>query len=61
MIGVDEDPLTIEKCVEEGSAERIFNSPKHPYTLGLLESIPPDPKIAKSKTLPTLEGEHLLQ
>jgi peptide/nickel transport system ATP-binding protein len=46
------------KVVEEGPAERIFNNPKHPYTLGLLESIPPpDPKSAKSKTLPTLEGE----
>lgn len=46
------------KVVEEGPAERIFNEPKHPYTLGLLESIPPpDPKSAKTKTLPTLEGE----
>ncbi|MEM4177581.1 MAG: ABC transporter ATP-binding protein [Nitrososphaeria archaeon] len=46
------------KVVEEGPAKRIFNEPKHPYTLGLLESIPPpDPKSAKTKTLPTLEGE----
>lgn len=46
------------KVVEEGPAEKIFSNPKHPYTSGLLESIPPpDPKSAKSKTLPTLEGE----
>jgi len=46
------------KVVEEGPADRIFDEPKHPYTFGLLESIPPpDPRSAKSKTLPTLEGE----
>lgn len=46
------------KIVEEGPSEKIFNDAKHPYTLGLLESIPPpDPKSAKTKTLPTLEGE----
>lgn len=28
------------KFVETGTAEQIFNSPTHPYTIGLLESIP---------------------
>lgn len=28
------------KIVERAPAERLFNCPKHPYTLGLLESIP---------------------
>ena len=28
------------KIVERASAELLFNSPKHPYTLGLLDSIP---------------------
>ncbi|WP_432408205.1 ABC transporter ATP-binding protein [Wukongibacter sp. M2B1] len=28
------------KIVEEGSAAEIFNSPRHPYTIGLLNSIP---------------------
>src|SRR5262249_54390895 len=26
--------------VESGAAEQIFGSPRHPYTLGLLESVP---------------------
>lgn len=29
------------KVVEYGSVKEIFNSPKHPYTQGLLSSIPP--------------------
>ncbi|MCM3768076.1 ABC transporter ATP-binding protein [Neobacillus niacini] len=28
------------KKVEEGSVEEIFNNPKHPYTIGLLNSVP---------------------
>jgi len=28
------------KIVERATAEQLFNRPKHPYTLGLLESIP---------------------
>ena len=28
------------KIVEEGSVEEIYYSPKHPYTKGLLSSIP---------------------
>ena len=28
------------KVVEEGSTRRIFEDPKHPYTQGLLKSIP---------------------
>ena len=28
------------KKVEEGTVEEIFNSPKHPYTIGLLNSVP---------------------
>lgn len=28
------------KVVEEADVETIFNAPKHPYTMGLLESIP---------------------
>ncbi len=46
------------KVIEQGPAEIIFNEPKHPYTIGLLESIPPpDPRAAKGKSLPTMEGE----
>ncbi len=28
------------KIVEEGTAEQIYHSPKHPYTIGLLASVP---------------------
>lgn len=28
------------KKVEEGTVDEIFNSPKHPYTIGLLNSVP---------------------
>ncbi|MFC4410564.1 ABC transporter ATP-binding protein [Chungangia koreensis] len=28
------------KKVEEGTVEEIFNAPKHPYTIGLLNSVP---------------------
>jgi len=28
------------QIVEEGSVEQIFHTPRHPYTLGLLESLP---------------------
>jgi peptide/nickel transport system ATP-binding protein/oligopeptide transport system ATP-binding protein len=28
------------KAVEEGPTERIFEAPKHPYTIGLLRSVP---------------------
>ena len=28
------------KIVEEGNAVDLYNSPKHPYTLGLLRSVP---------------------
>jgi oligopeptide/dipeptide ABC transporter ATP-binding protein len=28
------------RIVEEGTTEQIFRSPKHPYTVGLLESLP---------------------
>jgi oligopeptide/dipeptide ABC transporter ATP-binding protein len=28
------------QIVEEATAERLFRSPKHPYTIGLLESLP---------------------
>jgi oligopeptide/dipeptide ABC transporter ATP-binding protein len=28
------------KKVEEGTVEEIFDNPKHPYTIGLLNSVP---------------------
>lgn len=43
------------KIVEQGSVEDIFYRPKHPYTRGLLDSIPPmhsDHHQEKLKTIP---------
>ena len=40
--------------VEYGSIKEIFKNPKHPYTVGLLETIP-NPK-KKVETLPVIRG-----
>ncbi len=40
--------------VEEAPAATIFSSPKHPYTVGLLESIPSP--LRPQKRLPTIPG-----
>jgi oligopeptide/dipeptide ABC transporter ATP-binding protein len=45
------------KIVEEGPMRQIFDSPKHPYTQGLIESIPggaPGPLKAIEGTVPDL-------
>jgi oligopeptide/dipeptide ABC transporter ATP-binding protein len=42
------------KVVEEAKADDLFSAPKHPYTVGLLESIPRiDRTVAR---LPTIQG-----
>ncbi len=42
------------KVAEYGNVDQIFYNPKHPYTIGLMNSIP---KLNKSKTrLSTIEG-----
>lgn len=42
------------KVAEYGNVDQIFYNPKHPYTIGLLNSIP---KLSKSKSrLATIEG-----
>ncbi|AAK81559.1 oligopeptide transport system ATP-binding protein [Clostridium acetobutylicum] len=38
--------------VEKGDAREIFYNPKHPYTLGLLKSIPDPTKDSKEKLVP---------
>ncbi|MFT6433517.1 MAG: peptide/nickel transport system ATP-binding protein [Candidatus Azotimanducaceae bacterium] len=43
------------KVAEKGTVYDLFDSPKHPYTTGLLESIPRLDSIPKSK-LNTIEG-----
>ena len=41
-------------AVEYNTVEKIFNSPKHPYTMGLLKSVPPVDKHIDF--LPSIEG-----
>jgi oligopeptide/dipeptide ABC transporter ATP-binding protein len=43
------------RVAEQGSVEDVFNSPRHPYTRGLLESIPRLTTPRKSR-LATIEG-----
>ncbi|MEW5805856.1 MAG: dipeptide ABC transporter ATP-binding protein [Acidobacteriota bacterium] len=48
--------MYLGKIVEQGSNAQIYHSPKHPYTLALLSSVPvPDPQRKKERVL--LEGE----
>ena len=43
------------KIIETGSAEEIYHNPKHPYTLGLLQSVPRLDESARVKLEP-IEG-----
>jgi peptide/nickel transport system ATP-binding protein len=43
------------RIVEEGTAEQIFTSPRHPYTVGLLRSVPRLDR-PKEQKLETIEG-----
>ncbi|MBN2616728.1 MAG: ABC transporter ATP-binding protein [Spirochaetales bacterium] len=42
--------------VEEGNVYQIFDNPKHPYTLGLLNSLPSNDKYFESKRLEAIDG-----
>ncbi len=44
------------KIVEEGTAEQIYHSPKHPYTIGLLASVPRMDQH-RGKRLVPIEGQ----
>ncbi len=46
------------KIVEESGVDEIFSNPKHPYTQGLLRSVPKltDPLSGKASRLETIEG-----
>jgi peptide/nickel transport system ATP-binding protein len=44
--------------VEVGGSDEVYLSPRHPYTAGLIESIPvPDPERMRSRTATGLGGE----
>lgn len=42
--------------VEEGSVYQIFDNPTHPYTLGLLNSLPSNEKYNSSERLEAIDG-----
>jgi len=44
------------RFVETGTVEQIFKEPMHPYTQGLLRSIPPLEKSPAGERLPTIPG-----
>ncbi|MCX6083478.1 MAG: ABC transporter ATP-binding protein [Caldiserica bacterium] len=44
------------KIVESASAKDIFKSPRHPYTYGLLQSIPKFTEKKTNEPLPAIEG-----
>jgi oligopeptide/dipeptide ABC transporter ATP-binding protein len=44
------------KIVEEGTAEQIYHNPKHPYTIGLLASVPRMDRH-RGKRLVPIEGQ----
>jgi oligopeptide/dipeptide ABC transporter ATP-binding protein len=48
--------MYVGRIVEEGPADAIFSTPKHPYTQALLSAVPvPDPKAERRRIV--LEGE----
>ena len=53
------DHLTVMYCgqiIESGPTKEIINSPKHPYTNALLESVPESWDIEPKTAVPTLKG-----
>jgi oligopeptide/dipeptide ABC transporter ATP-binding protein len=44
------------RLVEEAPVAALFDEPKHPYTLGLLRSVPGSAAPSASRRLPTLPG-----
>ncbi len=49
--------MYLGKIVEYAPVERLFDAPRHPYTQGLMESIPQlDKPIPKDRRLPVIKG-----
>ncbi len=50
--------MYLGKIVEIANKEQIFRSPRHPYTVGLMASVPiPDPVFRKDDSQVLLEGD----
>ncbi len=50
--------MYLGRLVELGTSEEVYSAPRHPYTAGLIESIPlPDPTRERSKDSAALGGE----
>src|SRR5437868_14224230 len=50
--------MYLGKLVEEGSSEDIYQRAAHPYTAGLIATIPvPDPRAARTRTEVGIKGE----
>jgi peptide/nickel transport system ATP-binding protein len=50
--------LYLGRMMEEGATESLYSTPKHPYTRGLLESVPvPDPDVQPARWARALGGE----
>ncbi|HEX3647224.1 MAG TPA: ABC transporter ATP-binding protein [Pseudonocardiaceae bacterium] len=50
--------MYLGKLVERGTGDDIYQRPAHPYTAGLIDTIPiPDPRIEKAKDGAAIKGE----
>jgi peptide/nickel transport system ATP-binding protein len=50
--------MYLGRLVELGTSEQVYSAPRHPYTAGLIQSIPlPDPAHERAKTSAGLGGE----
>jgi peptide/nickel transport system ATP-binding protein len=50
--------MYLGKLVELGTSDQVYSAPRHPYTAGLIQSIPlPDPEQERAKTSAGLGGE----
>jgi oligopeptide transport system ATP-binding protein len=50
--------MYLGRIVEEGDAEVVYSTPRHPYTQALLSAIPvPDPTVQRGRDRVVLEGD----